>query len=49
MLIPNMRFVLTKTLIVTNEIAEYWPKSAILSDPERAGLDFGHAHIIIFK
>jgi hypothetical protein len=26
MLIPNMPFVLTERLIITNKIAEYWPK-----------------------
>jgi hypothetical protein len=49
MLIPNMLFVLTETLIVTNEIAEYWPKNAIFAYPEQVGLDFGHVRSFISK
>jgi hypothetical protein len=49
MLIPNMIFVLTETVIFTNEIAEYWPKNAIFAYPEQVDLDFEHVRSFIFK
>ena len=44
-----MLFVLTETLIITNDIAEYWPKNAIFAYPEQVGLDFGHVRSFISK